>query len=366
MRHSQGDSNVTEILKDTYGCDLVLSLPENRKNTRIKLLQLTDMQVIDSYQRCTPDRLREDEITAWSPDKFDANFGNQARSLITQTRPDMIFITGDMVYGSFDDKGTTFEWFCDFMDSFGIPWAPVFGNHDNESARGVDWQCERLAACKYSMFKRGEVTGNSNYTVGIAVGGELVRVMHMLDSNGCLMPYGIYPDQVELMRVNTEKITATAGREVPAFAAFHIAIPEYRCAELEKGYATEERSFYVIGVDIPSKDGDFGMKYESHSKKRGNMGEYLDAFKRCNIDGVFVGHQHNISTCISWEGIRWCYGLKTGQYDFHVPGSLGGTIITLEGDGFEVAHVPALVPMSPMPGGAGFFKDYFVEGSYKH
>ena len=354
------------ILKDTFGCDFVLSLPENRKNTKIKLLQLTDMQVIDASQRRTPDRLRIDEIKAWSPDKFDANFGDHARSLITQTRPDMIFITGDMVYGSFDDKGTTFEWFCDFMDSFEIPWAPVFGNHDNESARGVDWQCERLAACKYSMFKRGEVTGNGNYTVGIAVGGELVRVMHMIDSHGRLRIFGIYEDQVALMLENTEKITAAVGKKIPAFAAFHIPTPEFEAAERAKGYTDGDRQFYVIGVDVPAKDGDFGMKYESFPRNWGNMGEYLDTFKKCNIDGVFVGHQHNISTCISWQGIRWCYGLKTGQYDFHVPGSLGGTLVTLDGDKFEVAHVPALVPMAPMPGGAGFFKNYFVEGSYKH
>lgn len=106
------------------------------ENTKIKLLQLTDMQIINASQRRTPDRIRSDEITAWTPDLFDANCGNQIRYLIEQTRPDMIFLTGDLVYCEFDDNGSTFEWFCNFMDSFKIPWTPVFGNHDNESAQG--------------------------------------------------------------------------------------------------------------------------------------------------------------------------------------------------------------------------------------
>ena len=45
------------------------------------------MQIIDAEQRRTPDRLREDEIIAWSPDRFDGNFGNHVKSLIAQSKP---------------------------------------------------------------------------------------------------------------------------------------------------------------------------------------------------------------------------------------------------------------------------------------
>ena len=88
------------------GCDFVVGLGEERKNTKIKLLQLTDMQVIDSFQRRTPDRLRIDEINSWNPANFDEQCGDGIRSLIAQTKPDLIFITGDIIYGSFDDNGT--------------------------------------------------------------------------------------------------------------------------------------------------------------------------------------------------------------------------------------------------------------------
>lgn len=358
---------MNEILRNAYGCDFAVKLSEDRKNTKIKLLQLTDMQIIDAEQRRTPDRLRPDEIEAWTPDKFDVNCGNQIRSLVAQTKPDMIFMTGDLVYGSFDDAGTTFEWFCNFMDSFGIPWAPVFGNHDNETARGVDWQCERFAASKYCMFERGSVTGNGNYNVGIAVGDELVRVMYMLDSHGCvgMTLAGIYPDQVELVKTSCDRIASVNGKKIPAFAAFHIETKDFADAARAKGYITDERSTFVVGIDVPQKDGDFGMNCEGREIKYKNQKSHLSMFKYCNVDGVFAGHTHNNNTCISWEGIKWVYGLKTGQYDYHVPCNMGGTLVTLEGENFEVSHVPALCPMAPFPGGASFFKDYFVGGSYK-
>ena len=144
------------------GCDFVVRLSGDRINTKIKILQLTDTQVIDASQRRTADRIRPDEIIAWDPKNFDAQCGNHIRSLVAQTKPDLIILTGDIVYGSFDDNGTTLDWFCDLMDSFKIPWAPVFGNHDNESQKGVDWQCARLKRSAYCLFERGNVSGNSN------------------------------------------------------------------------------------------------------------------------------------------------------------------------------------------------------------
>ena len=81
---------IKDIPSQFEGCDFVIQT----EKTKIKLLQLTDMQIIDSFQRRTPDRLRIDEINAWNPANFDAQCGNQIRSLVTQTKPDLIFITG--------------------------------------------------------------------------------------------------------------------------------------------------------------------------------------------------------------------------------------------------------------------------------
>lgn len=363
------------IIKETAegafsGCDFVLKLPVERETGEIRLLQLTDMQIIDSLQRAYPERLGNDEIEAWLPKNFDIQCADHIRSLITQTHPDLIFITGDIVYGSFDASGRVTEWFCALMDSFKIPWAPIFGNHDNETEKGVSWQCEQFYKSEYCLFRRGEVSGNGNYTVGIAVGDKLIRVLHMLDSNGCkngtdpsiIKEKGIYPDQLELVASNTELIRKAQGGCVPAFIAFHIPVDCFKEIEQKKGYAVPGvKPNYFIGVNVEAKDDDFGFNLEDYNPIQTD-GHFIEFLKENDIEAVFTGHQHKNCTCISYDGIKWVFGLKTGQYDYHLLGQVGGTLVALRGDAFEVRHVPSLVRLAPMPASASLFKNILATG----
>lgn len=357
------------IIKDGLerfdGCDAMVQLGAERKGSEIRLLQITDMQFIDATQRRTPERLGEDEIIAWMPENFDKQGGDHIRSLVAQSMPDVIMITGDMIFGSFDDNGSVFRWFCSFMDSLQIPWAPVFGNHDNESEMGVKWQCDLLESSKYCLFKRGTVSGNGNYTFGIACGEKLLRVLYMLDSNGCyasndplvIRKAGIYPDQVDFIKERAARIKGSQG-DVPGFMAFHIPTDDFWRAEVAKGYTDDENKKYVIGVDVPQKDDDFGMKYEKYNFIP-TPESFMEDMKSCGIDGVFAGHNHANNTCIRHGGVRFVCGLKTAQYDYHAPGQLGGTMITVNGDDFKVNHLPALVKYAPFPLDMRVFKGFF-------
>ena len=192
-------------------------------------------------------------------------------------------------------------------------------------------------------------------------------MLHMLDSNGCkhgndevIKQRGLYPDQIELVEKKTELILSAQGRRVPAFMAFHYPVDCFKLAETFKEYKTDERKCFVIGVDVPAKDNDFGFKLESYEPIITPDG-FIEFLKRQNVDGVFVGHVHNNTTSIEFENIRWTFGMKTGQYDYHIPGQLGGTLITLENEQFSVAHVPSLVPYAPIPGKAKMFDDFFAK-----
>ena len=66
------------------GCDFVLELGEERKGTEIRLLQLTDMQVIDAGQCRTENRLRLDEKAAWKRENIEKQCYNHIRSLVAQ------------------------------------------------------------------------------------------------------------------------------------------------------------------------------------------------------------------------------------------------------------------------------------------
>ncbi len=358
---------MSKIIK-TYrnGCDFTIELPPDRIGTEITLLQLTDTQIIDESQTRTPERLGHDERSAWSRANISKNCYNHIRSLVAQSRPDLIFFTGDVVYGSFDDSGEILAEFIKFMDSFEIPWTMVFGNHDNESKIGVAKQCEMLEGSKFCLFARGNVSGNSNFTIGISCGGNIRRIMYMLDSGGCIADAGICPDQLAMMRERGEAVQKEYG-DIPGFMAFHIPVDIFHKAEYAKRYSAPDAPNYLLGVDAVPIDGDFGFNQEE-AKYASPYITTDEAFtcvmSACRIDGIFVGHCHKIATCISYNGVKLVFGLKTGQYDYHLAGQLGGTIITLaaEGDSFKVQYLPSLVPHGPFPiNGSVYSNNFLVE-----
>lgn len=315
------------------------------------VLQITDMQVIDALQQRYEGRLKPDEFVAWQPENAEKLCYAPIRELVQRCNPTLILITGDITYGQFDDSGRVQTEFVEFMESLGIPWAPVFGNHDNETRMGIDWQCAQYEAAEHCLFRRGTVTGNGNYTVGLMHGEKLLRVIYLLDSNGCAASeepekvcreQGLQPDQLEWIRTTAEKMEAQIGHPVPSFAAFHIPTWEFACASVEAGYqqpdTPETFAQYVLGETVPAKGDDFGRKEERLNPKEKNF-DFWNTIAPHGFDGVFAGHLHKVNTCIRWRGIRWVFGVKTGWYDYH--NQTGGTKITLSADAktFTVEHL---------------------------
>lgn len=338
--------------------DFVVDIPAGSRPIRI--LQLTDTQVIDASQQRRPDRLNEREIEYWQPESLDMQCLNHIRTLVAATNPDLIFITGDVVYGEFDDAGRFFIAFRDFMDSLEIPWAPVYGNHDTSSAMGVYWQNEQWEAGPYCLFKTGHVTGNGNYSVLVTRGGRPVRVLYMMDSGGdgganppgVRRGGGLLPDQLAWFSQTAAALAElNGGIPVPGFMGFHIPCTEFALADKAKGYdAVDSRGKCILGVTVKAEPGDFGARREPHAIFRSPEG-FLDSLHRAGVDGVFVGHCHGINTSVVWEGIRWTYGLKTGQYDFHIFNQQGGTLIAQWGEGscYDVCHIPSTAIAGPVP-----------------
>ena len=107
--------------------DFLVSVPEDRDPV---ILQLTDTQIIDPGQARTPLAASAEEY--WAIEKRDQLCYDFIRETVEKTEPDLIIITGDLIYGAYDDNGSVLLDFIRFMESFDIPWAPVFGNHDNQ------------------------------------------------------------------------------------------------------------------------------------------------------------------------------------------------------------------------------------------
>ena len=329
---------------DAYGYDYVIDLNVDRD---IKILQLSDPQIIDSSQQRDPDRLGTTGTAEYAPDRMEEMLFGQMREVIARTQPDLILITGDLVYGEFDDAGTSFEILIDFMEEQKVLWAPVYGNHCNESAKGVAWQSQKLAEAEYCVFnRRNEIGGNGNYSIGIAKNGELQRTVYMLDSNACygssdpevLHRVGMNATQIAWYRAMALQTNQVAGKTIPSLMAWHIPTTEYIDGAKAACYQKDsDEPTYTIGVDNIAQPGDFGYHGEIF-KSAWDAGDLHKYMLEVGTDGVFNGHSHRNSVSIGYGGVRWTFALKIGLYDREGP-TQGGTLVTVHEDGFTVEHV---------------------------
>lgn len=310
------------VMEEESLVDFMIEVEEGRDPV---VLQLTDPQIIDASQERTPDRLGVTLDTYWAKDKKEERCYRYIRQIVERSTPDLILITGDIVYGEFDDNGSALTDFVSFMESFNIPWAPIFGNHENESKMGVDWQCQQFLDAKNCLFKRGELTGNGNYSVGIKQGDKLLRVFYMLDSNGCTFPSnesydsgriqlssGFAREQIDWYKDSITQVKSE-NPDTKISMAFHIPIKTFCYAFTEK-YGYDSLQFTAIDLDKVGVDEDFGYIGAAFNGWDAG-GNVWSTVKALGIDSIFVGHEHCISASVVYEGVRLQFGLKSSTYD---------------------------------------------------
>ncbi len=306
--------------------DFILDIEEGKD---FIVLQITDTQIIDSSQKRRAERLSKEEEQFWLKDKKEERCFQYLREIIRETKPDLILLTGDIVYGEFDDDGSCFTEFVEFMNQYDIPWAPVFGNHDNESMKGVDWQCEQLKHAKKCLFLQRELTGNGNYTVGIRKGNEFKRVFFMLDSNGCkgmsekslanghsTTKTGFGQDQIAWYTTTAKNIGEVYPNAKLSFA-FHIQPQIFANAFEKYGFVSHGKLECPINVDTCTnlEQGDFGYIGSGLKSVWDKDYSVWKGLKALGVDSIFVGHEHCNSASVVYEGVRCQYGQKTGTYD---------------------------------------------------
>ena len=263
------------------------------------------------------------------------------REAVEKSNPDLIIVVGDIVYGRADPNGTILTEYITFMESLNIPWAPVFGNHDNESLMGVDWQCAQFEAAENCLFKTGDVSGNGNYTVGIEQDGELLRTFYMIDSGGCGHPMidkdgnhtapapgtniiktsrGFDADQIAWYTDSINAIHAL-DEDVKISFAYHIqqAIFEKAFEKYDEydGVHTSDVLNNPLNLDAmeSADDTDFGYLGRVMKSAWDTNYKIFNDMKALGVDSIFVGHEHCNSASIVYEGVRFQYGQKSSLYD---------------------------------------------------
>ena len=326
---ADGKKKITEDSLVIYSAmaipDFIVEVPVGRDPV---VLQLTDTQIIDSSQ--ARETLSSTYKAHWAPDRFDDLCFNYLTEIVNAANPDFIIITGDLIHGMYDDKGTSLLALIDYMESLQIPWSPVFGNHDNESKMGADWQCEQLEKAEYCLFEQKTLSGNCNYSVGIAQGGELKRVFYMLDTNAVSgaseeslangHTFGDYcgakPDQIAWCLEQMQRVMECAPN-VKMSLACHIQPSVFGEAFVEKYNVdiTVNKPNFNIDLYEGKDDGDFGYIGKKLLGGWDHDKAMFNAMKGVGLDSIFVGHVHYNTASVVYEGVRLHYGVKSGEHD---------------------------------------------------
>lgn len=252
--------------------------------------------------------------------------------LIKSTKPDLITLTGDQVSGPY--VRITLKKICKFIDSYGIPWAPVLGNHDGE------WNCTRNGngdiylngGYKNVVFQKNDPTlGVGNYIINITKNDKSVHTVFMIDSHnerdydhGTDYDY-IWSEQLDWYEWAVKGIAKQNGdRIVPSSCFFHIAIPEY--VDAYKAYEEGKAQ----GGNVNRE----GICCADHkAEKPYNSGFYAKMKELGSTKLTVVGHDHANCSWVDYDGIVLAYGLKSGYGSYYDKDLVGGTTVTVKKDG---------------------------------
>lgn len=290
----------------------------------------------------TVEKVREDfKILMFTDTQLWAELGKnkecyeQMDALVEKTQPDLITLPGDVL--SAMSSRFSINSFIKHMESYEIPWAPVYGNHDNEiPSNSLNWQTDKYMEAEHCLMQKGpsNLYGCGNYVINITENDAPVYTIFMLD-NGRYIKYDngdtkkVYMgyEQIAWYEWNVKGIERAAGRTVPSMTFSHFAQPEFREA-VEKYGVKDENDIYTIPEE-------YGFGYCQYLP--GAAPVKSGFFDKCKELGstkyMFCGHDHENNASITYDGITMTYGLKTGPspVPWNFAKETGGTLITITG-----------------------------------
>ncbi len=259
------------------------------------------------------------------------------RRLVAETHPDLITLSGDIVCG--DSTAYAIRRVTDLMESFGVPWAPVFGNHDGEANLDLNALADVMLKSPHCLMKKGDPRmGVGNYVLAVTEArpdgtDALCEALIMMDSHGS-QPNAL---QLDWCAWAADGVNALSGGAAEISVMMHIPLPEYQLAY--DAAWNEETGKWNEG---------FGAQGALHEKiccERDETGAPLDRGffamlqEKGTVRHVLCGHDHMNDFSIEYEGIRLTYMLKLGYASGFQPGYHGCTVLRVGGTGIaRITH----------------------------
>lgn len=272
--------------------------------------------------------------------------------LVARVKPDLITISGDLSYG---DQHQAYECLASYLDSFCIPWAPAWGNHDNQTGLdNIRKIAEKFQKHQFCVLRDGpEELGNGNYVIEIReqdIPVSAVFIMNTHDREAYPTPDDpdnkcwskLYPEQLAWYKSMAKELK-TAGFKDSAIVT-HIPIYAYRLAfqaAYDNAVPAEQLNYQQTlngACWNPGYEDSFGYKHEEIASFPEDEGA-LDALKEADFTSYIIcGHDHVNNTVIKYQGITMIYSLKAGAGCYWEYQCNGGTVLTIGHDGIKGVH----------------------------
>ena len=277
------------------------------------------------------------------------------RTLVDRVKPDLITVSGDLSWAGSDHA---YDMLADFLDSFEIPWAPVWGNHDNQNGpEYIDTVADRYLTHKYCIYEKGDPSiGNGNYVIANEEEGRIVSAVLMIDSHD-RAPFTDadgneqiawarltepqmewYKDQIAALRKMGCDDTSII-MHIPFYAYNAAAQAAYKNYD-EAARKTWKPETAVPGADCwnPGYEDALGVQYEGIGSYGIDDGVFEIVRDLGSTKHVIVGHDHVNNWIINYEGVKLVFSLKAGAGCYWTPVLNGGTVLKIGSAGVDGVH----------------------------
>jgi Calcineurin-like phosphoesterase len=216
--------------------------PRIRADGKFKIMQASDLHLSTGVGKC-----RDPEPKGHNGGKCEADPRTIefVGKLLDQEKPDLVIFSGDQVNGdTAPDSQTAIFKFADLLVKRKIPYATIFGNHDDEGDLPRAAQMELTHSLPYSLSEPGpqDIDGVGNYFVEVLAhkNTHSALTIYLLDTHSYspderqFVGYDwLKPNQIKWFRETSQRLKNSQSHKQYShihmdMAFIHIPLPEYR------------------------------------------------------------------------------------------------------------------------------------------
>lgn len=315
---------VGKVSDETWSADDVYTLENTAVLSKEAGKDFVVMNITDLHMTDYSDY---EELTSLRDIRALSFIGMMARDI----QPDLITISGDIFA---EDTGSVIyavHRLSEYLDGLGIPWAPIFDNHDDAANCDDNYIADIMMEYEYCLLRKGDPSmGVGNYIINICEDERIIHSIFMMDSHGG----NVWGNQMEWYKWAVDGARELSGGNVSSTVITHVPLAQYVYAYNEAW--DSDNDCWKEGYEA------FGAKREDECCALDENGEPVDnGFFDLLQDlgstaNVICGHDHVNNYSIVYQGIRLTYsnriGIGSGE-------STGSTVLTIHSDGStDVAH----------------------------